>query len=143
MRHGFRIPIGDWSGDGHGHVQWYSMTSALPLKDVREAYFKSVEHFAEELQPENIAHEYEEANVALVVAKQIEEISGIKIGHEEDSDQVYVDMDGLLEYLVWFINHGNPLVDVKLEERDDMFPFFGYDEKKRHIGFIGYGLLGN
>ena len=39
LPHSFALPIGDWSGDGHGHCEWFTVRSNKPLEDVRKAHF--------------------------------------------------------------------------------------------------------
>ena len=50
----------------------------------------------------------------------------------------------MAEVVVWFLNQGDPDIDAKLEPPTavPMLPFYGFDEKKRHVGFFGYGLFG-
>lgn len=39
----FKLPIGDFSKDGHGMCDWYRIESNYPVEDVREFYFKACE----------------------------------------------------------------------------------------------------
>ena len=41
----FKIPIGDWSNDGHGIAEWYIIRSNKPVEEVRELYFQACKEF--------------------------------------------------------------------------------------------------
>lgn len=132
----FRIPIGDWSGDGHSQCEWYDATAAIPLDEVRDAYFaaKKKKHL-EGISPEDFCSEYEDSEVPEDVREQAK-----AAGYEMPED---FHVEEMANYVVWFINQGNPKADVRLEETPETLTFYGYDDKNRHIGFIGYGFLGN
>jgi hypothetical protein len=137
-RTAFRIPIGDWSGDGHGHFEYYVATAALPIEKVREAYFTAKKRLDTKICPENFCNNYTESAIEEDVRKLLQRAEApIK-----DFDAF--DCGEMAEYVVWFINQGNPLVDAKLDpmREIDMLPFYGNDAKKRHISCIGYGLMG-
>ena len=138
-----RIPIGDWSGDGHGQCEWFSASSVKALADVREAYFAACDDIPADLHPENICRNYEDSKVSTKSAAQIRAMSGIDIsnGDTDSAGNVYVDLYAFAKYVVWFINTGDHTVDAILEPRPDILQFSGFDEKGRHIGFIGYGLM--
>lgn len=136
----FRIPIGDWSGDGHGQCEWFTASSNGDIKAVREAYFKAKELVHERFHPDNFVCDYEDRDLPSdVYVKMMAE--GI-VPMDFDPDMFHT--EEMAKYVVWFLNQGNPTLEVQLaEEEDDMLAFYGYDEKKRHIRFIGYGLLGS
>lgn len=137
----FRIPIGDWSGDGHGYCNWFIASTPKTIKDVREAYFAAQKLHQKQFHPESFCEDYEDDTVSIEYAASIKELSGVELGEPYD-DEVMVTPEAMAEYLVWFINQGDPSVDVQLEESvDETLHFSGYDKKKRHIGFIGYGLF--
>lgn len=41
MKYKFKIPIGDWSGDGHSKHEDYLIESNKPVEQVRELYFQA------------------------------------------------------------------------------------------------------
>lgn len=136
----FRIPIGDYSSDGHGKCDYFAASSALSLNEVREAYFKAKEELPKIICPENFVNQYEEYEISDEVVQALKDA-----GYTSDDENFYTDFGTgeMAEYVVWYINKGNSSCDIKLEPKiNDMFPFYGHDEKNRHIGFIGYGLLG-
>ena len=36
----FKLPIGDWSSDGHCVCEYYLVSSNRPVEEVREAHYK-------------------------------------------------------------------------------------------------------
>ena len=133
-RYAFRIPIGDWSDDGHGKCDWVDATAAKPVEGVREAYFAAKKNLPEECCPENFCNEYECPKMSPESRKALK-AAGCKVPKEIDSD-------AMAAIVAWFINQGDPKVDVKLNGKPpEMLPFYGSDNKKRHIGFMGYGLF--
>lgn len=133
----FRIPIGDWSADGHSQCDWFFATAAKSLNDVREAYFNAKKNLPKEICPETFVCEYENSCVPKETVRAISAL-GFKILPDDDG-LIPKDLD---KYIVWFINKGDPSCDVQLEESiDDMLMFYGLDDKGRHIGGFGYGLF--
>ena len=59
-RHLFTIPIGDWSGDGHGQDRSFYASASKPIEAVREAYFAAKEKLPPEACPENFCNEYDQ-----------------------------------------------------------------------------------
>lgn len=142
-RFSFRVPIGDWTGDGHGNCIWYRASATRPISDVREAFFRAREMLRVDLHPEVICSEYGKMTISQALVKEIKDLAGINLSYEEtQEDLLYVETDTLAEYVVWFINQGDPSIDAHLEPQEATLPFSGYDTKNRHIGFIGYGLFG-
>ena len=133
----FRIAVGDWSNDGHGKCDYFTASSTLSLKDVRKAYFKAVKNLPEIICPENFLSDYDESKISEEIAEAIKK-EGFPLKEEGFHTKE------MAEYVVWFINKGNPVCDVKLElDIDDTLHFYGEDENGQHIGFFGYGLLGD
>lgn len=150
--------IGDWSGDGHGRCDDYQVTSNKPVKEVREAYFKALKKFPKCMSPENFMEEYEDYSLPKETYKAaLEHGYDLLEGFKENDDfkerfdsgelLEYPDVgtQELLQYTLWFVMQGDPELQLKFdpERAPDTFAFYGSDEKGRHIGFIGYGLLGN
>lgn len=133
-RHAFRIPIGDWSDDGHGKVEWFYATAAKPIEDVREAYFAATKKLPDACCPENFCDAYQEPEIA-PDSRAALEAAGYKVPKE-------IDAESMAKIVAWFINYGDPSVDVKLDGNPPpMLPFYGSDSKRRSIGHMGYGLF--
>ncbi len=120
--------------------------NALSLNDVREAYFAAKKKLPSFICPEKFANEYQNGSVSKEVVVECEKL-GYDFGSEcknENGEIEYFHTEAMAEYVVWYINQGNSDCDVKLEPKiNDMLSFYGFDEHKRHIGFIGYGLFGD
>lgn len=144
-RYEFRIPIGDWSEDGHSRVEWYTASALKPIEHVREAYLearRAIDFLG--WTPEDFVSDYGDNTISKHFRAKIQALSGIDLSsgpvYDDDSP---VDPKKLAEYIVWFINQGDPTLKAKLIETDvlPMLPFYGFDKKKRHIGHFGYGLF--
>lgn len=138
----FRIDIGDWSGDGHGQSESYIVDANKSIEEVREAYFKACKNLPDILCPENFCDGYEESEVPEDV---IEAAIKAKAPYLSDlKGQEYQDFgpQEMCNYVIWFIKQGDSELELNRREDIDTLAFYGADSKKRHIGFIGYGLLG-
>ena len=142
-RHQFRIPIGDWSDDGHGKCDYHDATAAKPIDDVREAYFSAKKKLPR-VCPENFCEAYEDSVVSPEMIAALREagapesvLKQFESENPDDKGRTFA------EVVVWYINQGDPTVDVQLETAGQvpMLPFYGSDKKRRHIGFFGYGLF--
>lgn len=130
----FSIPIGDWSDDGHGKTATFYATAAKPIEAVREAYFAVKAKLPDACCPESFCDEYEEPEMAPESRTAL-----ISKGCEVPDE---IGVDAMANIVVWFLNQGDPELDVKLNGKPlPVLPFYGFDPKKRHIGFIGYGLF--
>jgi hypothetical protein len=137
----FTLPIGDWSGDGHGKCNWYRYRCNKTLDELREAYFASKEVIPSHLCPENVACEYE---LSTVSGEDFEALCELFPCLEELADshrgEIWVSSEFMAAFVIEFIRRSLP--DLRIEEiKSDMLPFFGSDEKGRHISHIGYGCL--
>ena len=147
MKYKFKLPIGDWSNDGHGKCDWYIVQSNKPLEEVREAYFKACKLSGIEFH-EYLCSDYEDGCISLDQIEYFKEI-GIDVlplldeeFDEEFKNDTYVGVDGFVSILFKFIIKYTP--DLELDTINDgleMFPFYGFDHQNRHIGHLGYGLF--
>lgn len=142
MNNLWNIPIGDWSDDGHGKCDWFTIKSNFTVEQAREAYFKSVEESGLDIC-EEVACEYEDNSVSEKFLNAFPEFleKGLVKYESEYYNEYYIeDLSDLVEIVCLFIQKYNP--EFKYEIVDiPMLPFYGCDEKGRHIGHIGYGLF--
>lgn len=132
MTYTFRLPIGDWSGDGHGKCDWFVVNSNKPVEAVREAHFKGC---AEVLDLHAILSEYGESHVHL---KDIPEWAH---GYFNKAGAP-ASFSSVASLWLEVLQRADPELILTLEDRDnDMLPFYGFDEKNRHISYVGYGLF--
>jgi hypothetical protein len=136
-RYQFRIPIGDWSGDGHEKCEHFDASAAKPIGDVRAAWFAAKEKLPD-IAPDTFCDEYEEGSLPEPVSTNLR-AAGCPLPEDEDD----WGPDAMADVVVWFLNQGDPDLDVRLEKRSSVpsLAFYGFDDQKRHIGFIGYGLF--
>jgi hypothetical protein len=143
-KHLFTLPIGDWSNDGHGKSDLYYIESNKPVEEVREAHFKAKDITGIDI--EKIANRYEENSIESD-HPVIEYLRNKKIDprdmFDNDEDTYYADSESMVELWVMLLQDGDPNLELKISQdhRVPMLPFYGFDEKKRHIGFVGYGTF--
>ena len=140
----FKIPIGDWSGDGHNKVEWYIIRSNKPVKEIRELYFKACDKLGFTLDGHNKltpCSEYGDNHFDKTILKLLLDF-GIKIDNvlkEYIELTETIDSDGFIEIVLALINTQDP--DLKLEiVNHELFQFCGFD-KNKYIGYFGYGLF--
>ena len=125
----FHLSIGDWSGDGHGRSEDFTVASNAPVETVREAHYKIPE--VTEVDIESICSEYGE-----------DEIDAETVQVLKDMGFQFENSSGMGEGIVNVPEMADP--SLKLEIKDDDIPnlqFCGADDKGRHIGKVGYGLF--
>jgi len=148
----FRIPIGDWSDDGHGKYDDHLIESNQPLERVRELYFQACDKIGFSLDGS-----YKEKNLTPCAEYQDSKFSvetldallnfGVKIDEEAVEyirEQESTDgQDLFLDILLAFICTQDETLTLKKipSEEFPMFQFYGFDKKQRHIGYFGYGLF--
>lgn len=134
----FRMPIGDWSDDGHGKCTYYTVSSDLPVEDVREAHFAIYEKTG--LDIGSICSEYEESSITTELFNDLV-ILGLDIREFDypHEGEVEVSPEGMCHIWITLLNHVEPRLNLKKMEDLPMLPFYGYDNKKRHINQVGYG----
>lgn len=143
-RHRFKIPIGDWSGDGHGKCDYFEATAAKPVEAVREAYFAAKTKLPK-CCPEEFCEAYGDSSISTETRALLRE-AGAPIPSDETMDNDYgFSPANMAAVVVWFLNQGDAELAVQLEPVESVpsLAFYGMDAKNRHIGFIGYGLQGS
>lgn len=138
-RHYFEIPVGDWSGDGHNFCDRYTASAAKPVEACREAFFAAQQKLPEAMHPDKFCHRYGDSKIPDPVLKVLLTI----MPNLKSEDLEDLDSEWMARYVAWFLNQGDPELDARLSPEDThpSLAFFGYDEKGRHIGHMGYGLF--
>lgn len=148
----FRIPIGDWSDDGHGKYDDYLIESNQPLERVRELYFQACDKIGFSLdgsyketkltpfanyQDSTFSRETLDALLEFGVQLNEEDVEYIREQESTDGHELFLDI------LFAFIKTQDKSLKLKRipSEEFPMFQFYGFDSKKRHIGYFGYGLF--
>lgn len=114
------FPIGDWSDDGHGKCVYYIVISNKPVEEIREAHFK--------IKPE------------LDI-----DIHSIDQGiYWKSENPKLEDPQDLVDFWIECLMKVDPDLKLIREERGGTtISFYGFDEKGRHINFVGYTMMGD
>jgi hypothetical protein len=137
----FKLPIGDWSDDGHGKCDYYTVISNKSVEEVREIHFQIKEKTGFDIH--KICNKYEKDTIDLEELEELEEL-GFKISEEHinrEEDIVSIYSSNLADLWMFLLMKTDNDLVLKLEEPVPMLSFFGFDEKKRHIDFVGYGCF--
>mgnify|MGYP000709303510 CR=1 FL=1 len=150
-----KLPIGDWSGDGHSQHTDYLIESNKPVEEVRELYFKACEKLGftldgnHELAPcaeygdNRFPEETLDALLEFGVNINKELVASLKEQYEDEAG--YIETEDFCDIVLELIKTQDETLSLKriTEERYPMFQFYGRDNKSRHIGYFGYGLFSN
>lgn len=134
----FRIYIGDWSHDGHGHSHAYLVSSNKPVEDVREAHYKIKDTTGIDI--EAMCSGWHENAIEPDVFDRIKNLGFKFYNPSTEADHVMAIRDMAR---LWIFLLRKTDTDLELTLATDDVPslqFLGYDEKGRHIGQVGYGL---
>lgn len=143
----FKIPIGDWSDDGHGKHEDYLIESNKPLEEVKELYFQACDKLGFTLDGHGSlspCSEYEESTMKEETVDRLIKF-GIDITNEQKKmwTEDYVDIEEMCQLVLNLIKTQDKDLLLKIipNKNFPMFQHYGVDEKKRHIGYFGYGLF--
>ncbi len=125
MRYRFTIPIGDATWAGHGHSVEYAASAAKPFCDVRAAYDRS--KVAIGACPEQLTGYGPESAACVCLLLEADVLTG---ENYLDSARAVADV------VVRFLNRGDPDLDVRLDEQEDLPSLVGDG-----IGNIGYWVM--
>lgn len=147
MEHIFRLPIGDWSGDGHSQCDFYTVKSSKSIEEVREAHFKIASKTGVNI--EEIASEYQESRVREEDVEKLKElgfesfVSNIKRDVFENGEDGEWGMysEGMAYLWIFLLMKADEGLELEIVPNPPMLSFYGFDEQKRHIGFVGYGCF--
>lgn len=150
MEYKFELSVGDWSNDGHGKTESFVVESNKEVEEIREAYFQACDELGFSLDGSykktkaTPCSEYEEYSMGIETIESLREF-GLEIteSQEEEWTEDYVETEDMCDLVLAIIMKQDESVELRRIPRDDMptLHFYGYDEKKRHIGYFGYGLF--
>ena len=139
-RYRFRMPIGDWSCDGHGRCDWYLCEANKPIEAVREAHFKITE--VTNINIEKICSDYDDNSISSELYENLRELGFVA---EENLNEyiMYLYSADMATLWVLLLNKADPELKIELVNEDGipMLPFYSFDQKNRHISFVGYGTV--
>jgi len=143
----FKLFIGDWNNNGHGHCDTLIIRSNKAVEEVRKAYFKAVENTNINLA-NYLCAEYEDCYIC---KDQVEELTNCGINLKLNSAQLdrlekdllaYVDYEQFVDIVLQFIGLGDWGLELEITQDDiPALQFCGVDDAQNHIGNFGYGLF--
>lgn len=142
----FRLQLGDWSNDGHGHTEDIIFETNKDIVELREHYFQNCNKYGNIL--EELSSDYQDCYID---EDQIEELTdmGIQVGIEllenmNSFESHVVSTDDFADWFVQFMKLDSPdLILERIPKKElPTFHFYGYDDKQRHISFFAYGIFG-
>lgn len=143
MNYIFKLPIGDWAKDGHRECEYYILKCNISLEELREVYFETVKKVGAGLDSESLNKFCSEYLDNKITKRKIEELglNWNNYSELEDIKEGVIYSETFCNLFIDYIITHNSFIKLKLTEDIPMFPFYGFDSKKRHIGGMGYGLF--
>lgn len=135
----FIMSIGDWSNDGHGQHVTYTIKSNKPVEEVREAHFNIKDKTGIDI--ENICSEYQDCRLDDTYYNKLLDL-GFKFPPTE-FDSHDITPFTMARIWIFLLNKTDPSLNLNMENTKDIptLHFYGFDEKNRHIDFVGYGCF--
>ena len=136
----FYLPIGDWSNDGHGKCRRFLINSNYPVGRVREAHFRIKKTTGIDIESD-ICSDYEENTVTPEVNAKLMSIGKLRdMGFDGFCSDEPMSAEDMAHLWLSLLQVADPELQLEFAE-PPVLPFYGYDEKGRHISFVGYGVF--
>lgn len=139
LKYRFRMPIGDWSDDGHGLCNWVLVASNKTVEEVREIHYQSKDRTGIDI--EEICAEYGEDVVSEDIKDKLAALGFA--GGTADNKNLMMSPDDMAALWVFILEKTDATLKLQilLEDELPMLPFYGFDDQGRHIGGVGYGTF--
>ena len=135
----FYMTIGDWSEDGHGKKARFLIQSNQCIQRVREAHFKIKSKTGIDI--EAVCSEYGDDVVSADIVESLT-LRGYDVTKDSGLGDGGISPEEMMKIWLFLLMETEPSLKLKIcEDEYPEFHFYGYDEKKRHIGGVGYGLF--
>lgn len=133
----FIMSIGDWSDDGHGLHDDYTIKSNKPVETVREAHYTIKEKTGVDI--ENICCEYQNSRISNDDFNKLTRLGFTFPG----PDEKHLTPETMAKMWVFLLNKTDPSLKLTFTAENELptLHFYGYDDKGRHIDQIGYGCF--
>jgi len=139
----FKLPIGDWSEDGHGHCEEFLIHSRKPVEYVREAHYTIEEKSGiniHELCDDMGENQIDESDP---VYQQLKDCGFDWENVDYWDDLYWLAPQDMADVWVCLLNYADDSLHLeRVNDEIPMLPFYGVievDGKQRHIEFVGYG----
>ena len=135
----FRLAIGDWSGDGHGRSEDFLVSSNAPVERAREAHYNIKD--ATGVDIENICSEYGEDEIDEETVDVLKKM-GFQFENSTGMGDGIVNVSEMARLWIFLLQKADPALELEMVQDDiPRLQFYGFDDLKRHIGGVGYGLF--
>lgn len=153
-----KVPVGDWSNDGHEKCEDYYITANYPIEDMQQAYKDTCKKIGLQLNHTDnytgiegatrhrswrvLLAEYREQGITMEAWNILQEHGFDMLGDidiEEENDMAYFYPHDVFNLFMWFVSYSMP-DDFKYEEFTiKAKPLIGYWCDLNHQ--IGYGVF--
>jgi len=130
------FPVGDWSADGHGRCDRYTVISQKPVQDIREAHFKASAILGFEIG--DICREYEDNGLDDEVVAKLDELGYAPKNTTFDPE--FLMSDDVVDVWVFLLNAVDSTLELE-RVKPSKVSFYGYDDQGRHLQVPGYGTF--
>jgi hypothetical protein len=154
MKNLIEFSIGDWSNDGHGKEQTFIILCNKTSEELREIYFAACDKLKIRLDGHEKklkfpvpCEDYEDGKFSVELYNYLVE-NGVKMPKFKELEEgaqngnYFPSTTEFLAVVLALIQWGDKSIVFDLL-KPEVFHFYGFDKKKRHIGYFGYGLLGS
>jgi len=141
----FKLPIGDWSADGHGKCEYFLVHSAKPVAYVREVHYTIKDKTGVDIH--NLCDEYgvdfiRKADPEYQLLKDMGFDWTSITDMENHLQEIHLSPEDMAELWVFLLNYCDEDLDLRIiNDPIPWLPFYGHDDKDRHIEFVGYGVF--
>lgn len=138
----FNIRIGDWSADGHGMFETYTVQSDMPVEKARLAHYNILKETGIDIH--SICNDYECNGISKDMIERLELIGmdtdNIDLEYYDDNEEACATPYTLFSIWLFLLNKVDSSLNLKYKKIENL-DFYGFDENRKHISFVGYGLF--
>jgi hypothetical protein len=103
----FRVVLGDWSDDGHGKTKEVAFRcTATSMREVEKAYSAAMKKVPKAIYPDEVCSEHGDSSPSAAQQSLLESLGGPAYNGDR--------FLWMSELLAWFINKGNPALEVEI-----------------------------
>lgn len=133
----YRIPIGDWSGDGHSQCDYFTIKSNKDGEALVKAY-RTMADLSPDYDPTSFCAEYEDSVVPEHIKDKLKEIGEFNFYEYKGTEYVEFGPDEMIQYVLWWLKMGDPELELELIKNP---PAIYLPDRRNNTSFIGYGLF--
>ena len=110
----FHLSIGDWSGDGHGRSEDFTVASNAPVETVREAHYKIPE--VTEVDIESICSEYGEDEIDAETVQVLKDM-GFQFENSSGMGEGIVNVPEMARLWIFLLQKADPTSKDKRKKK--------------------------